>query len=133
MEKRGRLGSASSSLSLVPPAPLWYSPCGSVVNDGEDPRLGATGIFMFIFWEHSVQPTVWHKVRIKYPDYSALVRGDALHHSQYHSLDPMAHPNRPQTHCHIQVGSQSRTGRMQNMAAAVAVASCNRTVPQIVD
>jgi len=39
MEKRGRLGSASSPLSLVPPAPIWYSLCGSVVNDGEDPPL----------------------------------------------------------------------------------------------
>jgi hypothetical protein len=27
---------ASSPLSLVPPAPLWYSLCGSAVDDGED-------------------------------------------------------------------------------------------------
>ena len=62
MEKRGRLDSASSPLSLVPRAPLWYSLCGSVVNDGDDPRLGATSTLtsfsILIFCEHSVQLTL---------------------------------------------------------------------------
>ena len=122
------LALASSPLSLVLPAPLWYSLCGSALNDGEhSPSPPRRHLLLNGFYFSVVVVNNNNVLGFNYPDCSALVRAHPL---QYHShLHSTVLPNHPQPHCHI----REHIGCMRNMAAAASCLHLNQTVPRTED
>lgn len=119
-EKARMLALASSPLSLVPPAPLWYSLLRLRWRALSVSPRRQCFIFSVVVNNNKV-------LEINYSDCSALVRGHPL---QYHTrLHSTVLPNHPQPHYHI----RERIGCIRNMTVAASCLNLNQTVPRTED